>query len=194
MLLCRKRFVVGDDSATRGFLSQTLGGRPLRYRKKAAPILIWNILSRRGTAFSYISCTKMVGKAEIERRITWKKVLYSHFQNCPPTSKLILAPLTRAKVFSKLDANSGFWQIPLSKESFLLTTFIKPLGRFCYYRLRFGISGARAFLKENVTDPRQPGWSALSDGRCAHFRCHTCRAWQTASCSPNATSGCRRHT
>ena len=39
-----------------------------------------------------------------------------------------LALLTGARIFSKLDANSGFWQIPLSK---LLTTFITPqMGMF----------------------------------------------------------------
>ena len=34
-----------------------------------------------------------------------------------------LAQLTGARVFSKLDANSGFWQIPLAEESRPLTTF-----------------------------------------------------------------------
>ena len=46
-----------------------------------------------------------------------------------PLSKVvpILALLSGAQVFSKLDANSGFWQIPLSEEWRLLTTFITPL-------------------------------------------------------------------
>ena len=53
-----------------------------------------------------------------------------------------LARLSGAKVFTKLDANSGFWQIPLSKQSRLLTTFITPIGRFCFNKLPFGISSA----------------------------------------------------
>lgn len=53
-----------------------------------------------------------------------------------------LAQLAGAKVFSKLDANSGFWQIPLSKKSQLLTTFVTPFGRYCFNKLPFGISSA----------------------------------------------------
>ena len=53
-----------------------------------------------------------------------------------------LAQLSGARIFTKLDANSGFWQIPLSKSSRLLTTFIITIGRFCFNKLPFGISRA----------------------------------------------------
>jgi len=53
-----------------------------------------------------------------------------------------LAQMTGAKIFSKLDANSGFWQIPLAKQSKLLTTFVTPFGRYCFNKLPFGISSA----------------------------------------------------
>lgn len=43
-----------------------------------------------------------------------------------PSVKNTLGHLAGAKVFSKLKANAGFWQFPLSKESSLLTTFITP--------------------------------------------------------------------
>ena len=48
-----------------------------------------------------------------------------------------LAQLAGARIFSKLDVNSGFWQIPLSKPSRLLTTFITPTGR--YYPLAYPV-------------------------------------------------------
>ena len=38
----------------------------------------------------------------------------------------ILAQLTGATVMSERDVNSGFWQIPLTKKSHELTTFIMP--------------------------------------------------------------------
>lgn len=50
--------------------------------------------------------------------------------------------LAGAKVFSTLDASSGFWQIPLDPSCQKLTTFITPMGRFCFKRLPFGIISA----------------------------------------------------
>ena len=59
-----------------------------------------------------------------------------------PSVDYTLGQLAGAKIFSKLDANSGFWQVSLSEESTLLTTFITPFGRFAFRRLPFGISSA----------------------------------------------------
>eukprot|EP00117_Sycon_ciliatum_P016581 scpid41840/ scgid0554/ Retrovirus-related Pol polyprotein from transposon opus; Protease; Reverse transcriptase; Endonuclease len=69
-----------------------------------------------------------------------------------PTTDHLLARLGDAKVFSKLDANSGFHQIPLAPESQLLTTFITPIGRFCYTRLPFGISSAPEYFQKQMSD------------------------------------------
>ena len=57
-----------------------------------------------------------------------------------PATDELLAQLGGSKVFSKLDANSGYWQMKLSKESQALTTFITPFGRYLCCRLPFGIS------------------------------------------------------
>ncbi|KAJ8879062.1 hypothetical protein PR048_019668 [Dryococelus australis] len=43
-----------------------------------------------------------------------------------------LAQLRKVKVFSKLNTNSGYWQVPLAEESKPLTTFITPFGRFYF--------------------------------------------------------------
>ena len=67
-----------------------------------------------------------------------------------PSVEQTLAQLQGARVFSKLDANSGFWQIKLSKQSALLTTFITPVGRFCFNRLPFGITSAPEFYQKKM--------------------------------------------
>ena len=53
-----------------------------------------------------------------------------------------LAQLPGAKLFTKLDANSGFLQIPLAEKYHHLTTFVTPFGRFCFNKMPFGISSA----------------------------------------------------
>ncbi len=61
-----------------------------------------------------------------------------------------LAKLANAKVFSKLDANSGYWKIPLAKESRPLTTFISPFGWYCFNKLPFGISSAPELFQRRM--------------------------------------------
>ena len=63
-----------------------------------------------------------------------------------------LARLSGAKVFSKLDANSGFCQIPLAKSSQLLTTFITPSGRYKFNKLPFGISSVPEHFQKRMSE------------------------------------------
>ena len=61
-----------------------------------------------------------------------------------------LAHLAGAAVFSKLDANRGFWQIPLAEPSRRLTTFITPFGRYFFNKLPFGISSAPELFQRMI--------------------------------------------
>jgi len=58
------------------------------------------------------------------------------------TVEEVLAQIAGAKVFSVLDAKSGFLQICLDEESSFLTTFNTPVGRYRWLRLPFGIKSA----------------------------------------------------
>ena len=69
-----------------------------------------------------------------------------------PAVEQSLAQLAGARVFTTLDANSGFWQIPLDRQSALLTTFITPFGRYCFHRLPFGITSAPEHFQRRMSD------------------------------------------
>ena len=58
------------------------------------------------------------------------------------TIKKVISTIPDAKVFSKLNAKSGFLQIKLDEASSLLTTFNTPFGRYRWLRLPFGIKCA----------------------------------------------------
>ena len=62
-----------------------------------------------------------------------------------------LSKLNGGRIFSKLDANSGFWQIPMSESSQHLTTFLTPFGRFYYKKLPFGLSSAPEIFCREMT-------------------------------------------
>ena len=57
-----------------------------------------------------------------------------------PTLQEVLPRLSKAKVFTTLDAKDGFYQIGLDEASSKKTTFWTPFGRYRYLRMPFGIS------------------------------------------------------
>lgn len=67
-----------------------------------------------------------------------------------PTLEDIAPKLSRATVFSTVDEVSGFWQISLDASSMKLTTFITPVGRFCFRRLPFGITSAPEIFQQKI--------------------------------------------
>ena len=60
-------------------------------------------------------------------------------QHHTPTMEELAHKFSGATVFSKLDAKSGYWAIPLDPESQILTTFNSPFGQYCFKRLPFGL-------------------------------------------------------
>lgn len=67
------------------------------------------------------------------------------------TVEEVAASMSEAKVFSSLDATSGFYQIKLAEESTWLTTFNTLFGRFKFERLPFGLVSAPEIFQRAVS-------------------------------------------
>ncbi len=65
------------------------------------------------------------------------------------TIEEVVSAILGAKVFSVLDAKSGFLQIELDEASSLLTTFNTPIGRFRWLRLPFGLKCSPEIFSAN---------------------------------------------
>ena len=59
-----------------------------------------------------------------------------------PVIEEILPKMGKAKIITKLDCKDGYWQIKLTEEISLLTTFATPFSRYKWNRMPFGISPA----------------------------------------------------
>ena len=66
-----------------------------------------------------------------------------------PTIEEVATKLRRAKLFSVLDAKSGFWQVSLDDESCKLTTFNTP---FRWLRVPFGICSAPEEVQKRMNN------------------------------------------
>ena len=60
--------------------------------------------------------------------------------------------LKDAKVFSVVDANKGFFQLPLHKDSKRLTVMLTPCGVYVYNVLAMGLSLASDVFESTVRD------------------------------------------
>jgi hypothetical protein len=77
-----------------------------------------------------------------------KALKREHFQL--PTIEDITTRLAGAKVFSKLNANSGYWQITVDESSQLLTTLYTPFGRYCFRHMPFGVKSAQEVFQKRI--------------------------------------------
>jgi len=69
-----------------------------------------------------------------------------------PTLNELSAKVKGSSVFSVLDCQNSYWQVPIDKESQHLLTFSTPVGRFRYKRLCFGLSSAPEIYQRMMSD------------------------------------------
>ena len=68
-----------------------------------------------------------------------------------PTQDEVLSQISGAVYFTKLDCKDGYWQIKLSHDSSMLTTFNTHIGRYRYTRLPFGLNSANEIFQKKVS-------------------------------------------
>lgn len=71
------------------------------------------------------------------------------------TIEEVVSRVARAKVFSTLNANSGYWQLKLDDDSADLCTFNTPFGRYRYLRMPFGVKSAPEIFQGVMTQMLQ---------------------------------------
>ena len=89
-----------------------------------------------------------------------------------PTLEEMTFKLEGAKVFSKLDARSGYWSVTLDDESSTLTTFNTPFGRFRFKRMPFGLNLSQDIFQERMDIILEtcPGTISIADDIGVHGR------------------------
>ena len=67
-----------------------------------------------------------------------------------PIFEEITSRLNGVKMFTKLDPNRGYWQIPLDEESIRLTTFSKPFRMYQFTRLLYAVHSAQEVFRKRI--------------------------------------------
>ena len=68
------------------------------------------------------------------------------------TIEEVVTRMPNAKVFSVLDASSGFWQIELDSESAKLCTINTPFGRYMFKHLPFGLTYSQDIFQRIMSE------------------------------------------
>ena len=66
-------------------------------------------------------------------------IMLEHFKTSPVASEVSKK--------SKIDANSGFWTLPMDPDSQLLTMFNTSWGRYCFAKMPFSLNQAQYFFQ-----------------------------------------------
>ena len=73
-----------------------------------------------------------------------------HHHYLLPTIEDIATRLHGAKVFTIVDVKNGFWHVALDEQSYYLTTFYTPFGRYRWKRMPFGICSAPEIFQRKM--------------------------------------------
>ena len=124
---------------------------PLHWVEKAEKcvnkLLTAKSIARQDTPTEWCAPAFFVLKQDGELRLVvdytgWNKHVERPVHVFPSTSEIIAGIDPKSKYFCKLDALSGYHQVPLDEESAELTTFLLPSGRFKHLVVPMGLSAS----------------------------------------------------
>ena len=81
---------------------------------------------------------------------SWRLKKQSNEKLILSISNIITRRLSGAKLFTVLDANKGYWQIPLDEESIRLTPFNTSFGQYQFTRLPYAVHSAQEVSHERI--------------------------------------------
>ncbi|XP_060874020.1 uncharacterized protein K02A2.6-like [Metopolophium dirhodum] len=125
-------------------------------RKELDNMCYLKVIERIASPTSWVSSIVIVKKKNNKLRICLdprnlnRPISRSHYPL--PTFEAVKTQLSGTKFFSTLDANSGFWMIPLDEKSSELCTFNTPFGRYKFLRLPYGLNCAPGIFHRIITE------------------------------------------
>ncbi|CAI6364864.1 unnamed protein product [Macrosiphum euphorbiae] len=125
-------------------------------RKELDNMCYLKVIERIASPTSWVSSIVIVKKKNNKLRICLdprnlnRAISRSHYPL--PTFEAVKTQLSGTKFFSTLDANSGFWMIPLDEKSSELCTFNTPFGRYKFLRLPYGLNCAPEIFHRIITE------------------------------------------
>ena len=104
------------------------------------------------------------------------------------TPRNVVANISDANFFTKLDARHGYWQVPLSESAVPLTTFMTPWGRYRYLRNPQGLisAGDEFNRRTDLAFERVPNFAKIVDDCLAYdadFDSHVQHVRQVLTCA-----------
>ena len=127
--------------------------------------VIWKVHTPTNWISALVVTTKKNGKVRlcIDPKPLNEALHRNHYPL--PTIDDVLPLLSKARVFTVLDAKNGFWHIQLDEPSSFATTFGTPWGRYRWFRLPFGVSPAPEEFQRRIDIAFEglPGQKAMAD-------------------------------
>ena len=108
-----------------------------------------NGCNQKGNKTHFVVCRHGRCPKAISRRVSIESVLRETYP-IPQVDETLAQQLEQHCSVNQTQT-VDFWQIPLSEESRLLTTFITPYGRYCFNKLPFGISSAPELFQRRMS-------------------------------------------